>query len=344
MFALAILHGLILLAWPVWPVMALGVWWNSDTISHNFIHRPFFGERWQNRLFSAYLSVLLGIPQSLWRSLHLAHHAGTRWRGRVGGQMVAEAGMVLGLWTVLAFASPRFFLTAYLPGYAAGLALCAMQGHYEHARGVVSHYGAVYNFLCFNDGYHAEHHAFPGVVWRDLPSRRMGLARSSRWPALLRWIDGVTLEGLERLVLRVPALQRFVVSRHRRAIAGLLPPDVERAVIVGGGLFPRSAIILRELLPEARITVIEADAGHIEIARRLVEGVDFELRRYAGETLNCDLAVIPLSFSERDAMYRNPPAPVTLVHDWIWRRGSIWKAPGASRIVSWLMLKRVNRA
>src|SRR5262249_44575255 len=40
--ALAAAHALVLLAVPVMPVIALGVWWNSNTISHNFIHRPFF--------------------------------------------------------------------------------------------------------------------------------------------------------------------------------------------------------------------------------------------------------------------------------------------------------------
>ena len=56
-------------------MIAIGVWWNSNTIAHNFIHRPFFRSRRFNALFSAYLSVLLGIPQVLWRDRHLAHFA-----------------------------------------------------------------------------------------------------------------------------------------------------------------------------------------------------------------------------------------------------------------------------
>ena len=56
-----------------------------------------------------------------------------------------------------------FFLTTYLPGYAGGLALCALHGHYEHAGGTTSHYGTLYNVLLFNDGFHVEHHAHPGV-------------------------------------------------------------------------------------------------------------------------------------------------------------------------------------
>src|SRR5258707_6871052 len=73
--ALAGLHAALLVAWPVTPVIALGVWWNSNTIAHNFIHRPFFRSRLANASFSAYLSMLLGIPQTLWRDRHLSHHA-----------------------------------------------------------------------------------------------------------------------------------------------------------------------------------------------------------------------------------------------------------------------------
>jgi fatty acid desaturase len=347
LIAFALLHGLILVVWPVWPVIALGVWWNSNTISHNFIHRPFFRDRWANRLFSAYLSALLGIPQALWRDLHLTHHAGVRLWGRLQtcgglktrpGQIAAESALVLAVWTALALGSPRFFLAVYLPGYGTGLALCALQGYYEHFRqGAVSHYGAIYNFLCFNDGYHAEHHLYPGAAWRELPSRKLDRAFTSRWPALLRWMEVFSLEQLERFVLRSPALQSFVLSRHRTAIAALIPAGVERVTIVGGGLFPRTALAIRELLPHARIVVIESNANHIAIARRFVKNVDFEQRRYAGEPLDCDLAIIPLSFhGDRGRLYQHPPTRTVLIHDWIWRRR------GLSRAVP-IFLKRINR-
>src|SRR5262245_41499155 len=75
LITLAAGHGLLLLCVPAAPVIALGVWWNSNTISHHFLHTPFFRARSLNRLFSCYLSVLLGIPQTLWRQRHLAHHA-----------------------------------------------------------------------------------------------------------------------------------------------------------------------------------------------------------------------------------------------------------------------------
>src|SRR5262249_34119601 len=157
---------------------------------------------------------------------------------------------VLGLWAALLAWRPWFFLTVYAPAWLAGLGLCAVHGHYEHARGTVSHYGKLYNLLFFNDGYHAEHHARPGLPWARLPAARID-APASRWPAVLRWLDALSLEGLERLVLRRPRLQRFVLGRHERAFRRLLPQlgAVSRVAVVGGGLYPRTLLVLQRLLP-----------------------------------------------------------------------------------------------
>ena len=268
--ALAALHALVLVVWPLAPVIAFGVWWNGNTVAHNFIHRPFFRSAGLNRLFSAALSLLLGFPQALWRDRHLAHHAGIEWRMRVSRHLCIESALVLCLWSVLAARYPSFFLTVYLPGYLAGLALCAMQGHWEHAVGrPTSHYGRVYNFLCFNDGYHAEHHADPAIHWTALPNRIDAGAAASPWPPLLRWLDLRPLEALERLVLHSARLQHFVLRRHRRAFQALLPQagDIRRVTIVGGGLYPRTALILRELLPAAHLTIVDSNSRNLETAR-----------------------------------------------------------------------------
>src|SRR5690242_15352303 len=71
---LAMLHAAALITAPSIPVVAVGLWWNANTVAHNFIHRPFFRTRWANRLFSMCLSLLLGLPQSYWRLRHLRHH------------------------------------------------------------------------------------------------------------------------------------------------------------------------------------------------------------------------------------------------------------------------------
>jgi len=323
-------------------IIALGVWWSANTVAHNFIHRPFFRHRAANQLFAAALTILLGFPQSLWRERHLAHHAGVRRRLSVSGELVLQAALVLIFWAAMAATRPAFFVATYLPGYLGGLALCALHGHYEHVAGTTSHYGMLYNMLLFNDGYHVEHHAHPGVPWNRLPQLRVPAARGSRWPAPLRWMERIGLDGLERIVLRSRVLQVFVLRTHARALrrlVPLLPPD-GRVAIVGGGLFPRSYLILRELLPSARFTIIDADLANLARARALIDVSRVELvhARFPERAAEpYDLLVIPLSFDgDRDAVYAHPPAAIVAVHDWIWRRR------GDSRIVSLALLKRIN--
>jgi hypothetical protein len=321
-------------------VIALGLWWNSNTIGHCFIHRPFFRVRRMNHIFSAYLSGLLGIPQSLWRQRHLAHHADVRWRLRISPQLCVESLIVGVVWSMLCLMAPRFFLSTYFPGYVLGLGLCWLQGYYEHLHGTTSHYGPVYNWLFFNDGYHVEHHLHPAVDWRLLPCHRR-LTRGSRWPAALRWMENFTLDSLERLVLDSPRLQRFVLEKHERAFRQILPavPGVRRVGIVGGALFPRTALILRRLLPTAQLTIIDAAADNIGHARRFLGAeVQFENALFdADHRSDFDLLVIPLSFiGNRRALYRQPPADAVLIHDWLWRRA------GQSARISFALMKRLN--
>jgi hypothetical protein len=340
--ALAAAQGALLLGAPSVLLVAIGLWWNANTVAHNFIHRPFFRARWANALLSAYLSLLLGFPQTLWRERHLAHHAGAGCRARPSGRLALETSLILLLWAGLAALSPAFLLRVYLPGYLLGLALCCLQGYYEHTGGTTSHYGRVYNALFLNDGYHVEHHTWPHARWSDLPGLAQSSARTSRWPAVLRWLDALSLEGLERWVVRSPARQRFVVARHaaaaRRLVSGI--PDIRRVKIVGGGLFPRTALILSDLLPEARITIVDGSASNLDVARIFLGGRAVELVHglYRPSTSeDADLLVIPLSYSgEREEIYRHPPARAVLIHDWIWRRR------GEGAVVSWLLLKRMN--
>jgi hypothetical protein len=368
--ALALAHGAVLLAMPSIPVVAVGLWWNANTISHHFIHRPFFRAQNLNASFSCYLSLLLGFPQSFWRSRHLAHHLALEGRRQTRDLKLAPLDLVAiaTIWGGLLLLAPAFLLTVYLPGFLLGLGLCYLQGHYEHARGTVSHYGRLYNLLLFNDGYHAEHHARPAASWRELPDHRAAHARSSRWPAVLRWLELVNLCALERLVLRFPALQRFVLKRHERAFRSLLLelPPVRSIGVVGGGLFPRTALILRRLQPEAKVVLIDQSESNLEIARRFLswerrhpcllpgsveteeEGRQGCLRSQGSQEfvnerfdigMRCDfeLLVIPLAFDgDRRVLYERPPASAVIVHDWLWRRR------GSSAVVSWLLLKRLN--
>lgn len=339
---LAFVHGGLLLAWPSVALIAIGLWWNANTISHNFIHRPFFSTRAMNAAFSCYLSLLLGFPQSLWRARHLAHHGA---QGRNGWKLAPlDLAAVTGLWGMLMIYVPHFALTAYLPGCLLGLGLCFLQGHYEHARGTVSYYGWLYNLLFFNDGYHREHHTHPGRHWRELPKERVCEASASRYPAVMRWLECVNLCGLERLVLQLPVLQRFVIDRHERAMRRLIAKlsvdhQVARVGIVGGGLFPRTAIILKRLRPDWHLALIDLSAENLATARRFVgDEAEYINKRFdPAEACDFDLLVIPLALvGDRRMIYQHPPASAVLVHDWVWRT---WRT---SVVVSWLLLKRLN--
>ncbi len=339
--ALAVVHGMALIFAPSVAFVAIGVWWNSNTIAHNFIHLPFFRRRWINKLFSAYLSILLGIPQRLWRDRHLAHHANRRWRFSWSNQLATESLLIALLWTSLAAIAPRFLLSVYLPGYVIGLGLCYLQGLLEHDPEPISHYGRLYNLFFFNDGFHAEHHAHPAEHWTRLPAHSDPPNRISHWPAVLRWIERGGLDGLEHLVLKSKWLQRFVLSAHERAFREFVPvlQNPQRIGIVGGGLFPRTALVLQRIFPSSQITIIDADSRNLATARRFLNcEVEFRHEWFEPRSrCDFDVLVIPLAFrGDKWAVYQRPTAPAVLVHDWIWGKTD------RSVVISWPLLKRLN--
>jgi hypothetical protein len=341
LIGLSFLHPLAVWFVPSIAVVAIGVWWNSNTISHNFLHLPFFRSNAGNRLYALYLTLLLSIPQTLWRERHLAHHRGQRVRLKAGTAVVCESALIFALWAAMLSFTPRFFWGSFLPGYGIGLFLCYLQGYFEHAGGTTSHYNAAYNIPFFNDGYHTEHHARPGEHWTQLPEHVAKQAKTSLWPPVLRWIEMMNLEALERIALRSRLLQSLLLRTHERALRSLLStlPTIRTATIVGGGMFPRTALLLHKLLPEASLRIVDENAEHLEMARPFLDGNTALTHDHycSGQQADTDLLVIPLSFSgSRDQLYRHPPARAVLVHDWIWSKH------GHSAIVSILLLKRLN--
>ena len=72
-------------AWPglSWParicwlgLYAFSVGWNLNSIAHNFIHNAFFRSESLNRLMSLTITLALLSPQTMYRYVHLRHHAG----------------------------------------------------------------------------------------------------------------------------------------------------------------------------------------------------------------------------------------------------------------------------
>ena len=73
------------LLWPQlrWParlggaaLYAVGIGWSLDSVSHNFIHNPFFAWEPLNRVTSLLLTLTLGTPQTMYKYVHMRHHAG----------------------------------------------------------------------------------------------------------------------------------------------------------------------------------------------------------------------------------------------------------------------------
>src|SRR5438445_11173760 len=82
--------------------IAIGIWWNANTVAHLCIHRPFFRRRAANAAVAAVLTALLGFPQSLWRDRHLAHHAGSPFRLRLSIELALPTLIVVAPWTLQA--------------------------------------------------------------------------------------------------------------------------------------------------------------------------------------------------------------------------------------------------
>lgn len=350
-------------------LLAMAMSWGANTVSHIHLHSPLFRGQGANRAFSLFLSVLLTVPQSWWKLRHLEHHgllaAGER---RERAALRARGAVELAAWIACLVpfltAAPLAFATVYAPGVALGLLLCANQGRQEHraaADGVDIH-APLYNRLWFNDGFHAAHHRAPEAHWTTLPARAAADDVVSGLPPLLRALEELpdlasravagVLDALERVTLRFGVVRRYLLETHARAWTRLLSPAdaaaIREVTIVGGGLYPRTALALARLLPAARLTLLDAVPAHLDRARAFLEPlmsstpprVRFAVGVFdaAAAPPATDLVVVPLAFrGDRARLYAAPPASRVAVHDWV------WNARGDRGVrVSWPLLKRLN--
>ncbi len=347
--------------------LALAMNWGSNTVSHIHLHAPLFRGDAANRAFSLFLSVLLAVPQSWWKLRHLAHHDLPEARDAAAVRALRARGAVelaalLVAVAALAATAPLAFATVYAPGMLLGFLLCANQGWQEHRRSAsgVDVHAPLYNRLWFNDGFHAAHHRTPAAHWTTLPARAAAGDVVSALPPIVRWLEALpalanhaaatTIDALERATLGIPFVRRYLLATHTRAWSALLrdAPEILDVTIIGGGLFPRTALVLARLLPDARLTIIDAVPAHLELARAFLaplirdrpDAVVFVAGRFDPDAPpnRADLVVVPLAFrGDRRRFYESPPAPRVAIHDWIWRRPT-----GPSRRISFLLLKRLN--
>jgi len=61
---------------PAFLAVAYTYLWNLQSISHNFIHNPFFTNVWLNRAYSVLETIALGVPHVLYHHYHMNHHFG----------------------------------------------------------------------------------------------------------------------------------------------------------------------------------------------------------------------------------------------------------------------------
>jgi fatty acid desaturase len=61
---------------PAFLAVAGSYCWNMQSISHNFIHNPFFSNSWLNRAYSVLLTLDIGVPHVLYHHYHMNHHFG----------------------------------------------------------------------------------------------------------------------------------------------------------------------------------------------------------------------------------------------------------------------------
>ncbi len=61
---------------PAFLAVAYTYLWNLQSISHNFIHNPFFANVWLNRAYSVLETMALGVPHVLYHHYHMNHHFG----------------------------------------------------------------------------------------------------------------------------------------------------------------------------------------------------------------------------------------------------------------------------
>jgi len=348
-------------------VLGVAMCWGANTVSHIHLHRPLFQSPTANRWFSLYLSVLLTVPQRWWKVRHLAHHGigdpselsnARRW---LEVESLVEIALVVLVLASVATLRPALFATVLLPALIVGYGLCAIQGYEEHARAAegVDHHGHLYNIFWFNDGYHAAHHRSPGAHWTSLVSDARPTDVVSGCPPVLRMIEQIPgawnravnfiLNGLEWMTMHTQVTRNFQLRRHARAFSELIPLEarahLRNVTVIGGGLYPRSVLVLGPLLPAAHFTIIDRDKAHLQQAKGflseagILDRVTLQDETYGpGNNSPCDLMVVPLAFrGDRSHFYKDPPAPWVAIHDWIWhRRGH------TSAIVSAFLAKRIN--
>ncbi len=73
---------------PLGTLYAISISWNINSVSHNFLHNPYFTSQALNRAFSLVESLAIGFSQAFYSWVHMRHHSGNSDRPDAGGETV----------------------------------------------------------------------------------------------------------------------------------------------------------------------------------------------------------------------------------------------------------------
>src|SRR5262249_24223830 len=145
-------------------------------------------------------------------------------------------------------------------GVVLGFLLCANQGRQElrAATAGVDVRAPLYNRFWFNDGFHAAHHRSPDAHWTTLPARAAANDVVSPLPPIFRALEelgalanpvvAAAIDALELGTIPLRIVRRYLLETHARGWRRLLSPAdlaaIREVTVIGGGLYPRTALVL----------------------------------------------------------------------------------------------------
>jgi fatty acid desaturase len=138
---------------------------HGDTIDWLSIYRHGHDGHAENPWAYTFLSYFRDDIKATYREIRARSKSEARW-GIFEICCTVTAGVIL-------FALNWKFMLFFLPFYYLGHSLSSLNGYYKHFGGNpdvpiawgVSSYGRLYNWIWFNNGYHAEHHFRPRAHW-----------------------------------------------------------------------------------------------------------------------------------------------------------------------------------
>jgi len=153
---------------------------NGETIDWLSIYRHGHDGEAESAWSYVFLSYFRDDPKAIYREIARRNQSDAFWG-------VFEIAAFLTFFVLLGFLNWHFILF-FLPFYYFGHCLSYLNGYYLHYGGNpdkpiawgVSSYHKLYNWLWFNNGYHAEHHFRPKLHWTKMDEFHRQIAEQQR--------------------------------------------------------------------------------------------------------------------------------------------------------------------